>query len=48
MSVNSQILNIINDIEKLNEQTTTLNNNLDTINDNVQTLEDNKQNNITV
>ena len=48
MSVNSQILNIINDIEKLNEQTTTLNNNLDTINDNVQTLEDTKQNNITV
>ena len=40
MSLNSQILNIINDIEKLNEQTTTLNNNLDTINDNVQTLED--------
>ena len=48
MSVNSQLLNIINDIEKLNEQATTINNNLDTINDNVQTLEDNKQNNITV
>ena len=48
MSVNSQILNIINDIEKLNEQTTTLDNNVDTINGNIQTLEDNKQNNITV
>ena len=48
MSVNSQIFNIINDIEKLNEETTTLTNNLDTINDNVQTLEDTKQNNITV
>jgi hypothetical protein len=48
MSVNSQILNIINDIEKLNEETTTLNNNVHTINDNVQTLEDTKQNNITV
>ena len=33
MSANSQILNIINDIEKLNEQITTLNNNVDTIND---------------
>jgi hypothetical protein len=48
MSVNSQILNIINDIEKINEETTTLKNNVDTINDNVQTLEDTKQNNITV
>ena len=48
MSSNSQILNIINDIEKLNEQTTTLNNNVDTINDNVQILEGTKQNNITV
>ena len=48
MSVNYQILNIINDIEKLNEERTTLNNYLDAINDNVQTLEDTKQNNITV
>ena len=48
MSANSQILNIINDIEKLNEQTTTLDNNVETINGNIQTLEDNKQNNITV
>jgi hypothetical protein len=46
MSVNSQILNIINDLEKLNEQTTTLDNNVDTINGNIQALEDNKQNNI--
>ena len=48
MSANSQILNIINDIENLKEETTTLNNNVDTINDNIQTLEDTKQNNITV
>ena len=48
MSANSQILNIINDIEKLKEETTTLNNNVDTINDNIQILEDTKQNNITV
>ena len=48
MSVNSQILNIINDIENLKEQTATLDNNLDTINGNIQTLEDTKQNNITV
>ena len=48
MSANSQILNIINDIEKLNEQTTTLNNNVDTINDNIQILDDTKHNNITI
>ena len=48
MSANSQILNIINDIEKLKEETTTLNNNVNTINDNIQILEDTKQNNLTV
>ena len=48
MSVNSQILNIINDIEKLNEETTTITNNLDTINGNIQTLEDNKQDTLKV
>jgi hypothetical protein len=48
MSANPQIINIITDIEKLNEETTTLNDNVDTTNDNVQTLEDTKQNNITV
>ena len=48
MSSNSQLLNIINDIEELKEETTTLNNNVDTINDNIQILEDTKQNNITV
>ena len=48
MSANSQILNIINDIEKLKEETTTINNNVHTINENIQTLEDTKQNNITV
>ena len=48
MSANSQILNIINDIENLKEDTSTLTNNVDTINDNIQTLEDTKQNNITV
>ena len=36
MSANSQILNIINDIENLKEETTTLNNNVDTINDNIK------------
>ena len=48
MSANSQLINIINDIEKLNEETKTLTNNVDTINENIQTLEDTKQNNITV
>ena len=48
MSSNSQLLNIINDIEELKEETTTLKNNVDTINDNIQILEDTKQNNITV
>ena len=42
MSVNSQILNIINDIEKLNEETTTITNNLDTINTNIQNFESTK------
>jgi len=48
MSSNSQILNIINDIEELKDETTTLNNNVYTINNNIQILEDTKQNNITV
>ena len=32
MSVNSQILNIIHDIEELNEETTSINENIVTIN----------------
>ena len=48
MSVNSQILNIINDIQTLQEDTETINSNVDTINENIQTLYDTKQNNIQI
>jgi len=48
MSVNSQILNIINDIEELNEENTTINENIVTINGTLENLEDNKQDNIKV
>jgi len=48
MSVNSQILNIIHDIEELNEETTAINENIVTINGTLENLEDNKQNKIQV
>ena len=38
MSVNSQILNIINDIEELNEETSTINGNIETINSDIEGL----------
>ena len=38
MSKNSQILNIINDIEKLNEETSTINGNIETINSDIEGL----------
>ena len=38
MSVNSQIINIINDIEKLKEETTNINNTITTISTNIKTL----------
>ena len=47
MSVNSQILNIIHDIEELNEETATINSNIETINGNITSIGNNKQNNIT-
>jgi len=47
MSVNSQILNIINDIEELNVETTAINENIVTINESIESQEDNKQNKIT-
>jgi len=47
MSVNSQILNIIHDIEELNEETTTINESIVTINGDIEDLGKNKQNNIT-
>ena len=48
MSKNSQILNIINDIEKLNEETSTINGNIETINSDIEGLESSKQNKIQV
>ena len=48
MSVNSQLLNIVNDIEELNEETSTINENIVTINGTLESLEDNKQNKIQV
>ena len=48
MSSNFQLLNIINDIEELNEQTTTINSDIETINDDITDLETNKQNKIQV
>ena len=48
MSVNSQILNIIHDIEELNEETTAINENIVTINGTLENLEDKKQDNINV
>jgi len=47
MSVNSQILNIIHDIEELNEETTTINESTVTINRDIEDSGKNKQNNIT-
>ena len=48
MSVNSQILNIINDIEELNEETSTINGNIETINSDIEGLGNSKQNKIQV
>jgi len=48
MSVNSQILNIINDIEELNKETSTMNGNIETINTDIEGLESSKQNKIQV
>ena len=48
MSSNSQLLNIINDIEELNEQTTTINSDIETINGDITDLGTNKQNKIQV
>ena len=48
MSSNFQLLNIINDIEELNEETSTINENIVTINGTLENLEDNKQDNIKV
>ena len=48
MSVNSQILNIINDIEELNEETSTINGNIETINSDIEGLGNCKQNKIQV
>ena len=48
MSSNSQLLNIINDIEKLNEQTTSINSDIITINGDITDLGTNKQNKIQV
>ena len=48
MSVNSQILNIIHDIDELNEETTTINENIVTMNGTLENLEDKKQDNINV
>ena len=48
MSSNSQFLNIINDIEQLNEQTTTINSDMETINGDITDLGTNKQNEIQV
>ena len=48
MSKNSQILNIINDIEELNEKTTTINGNIQTINSDIEGLESSKQKKIQI
>jgi len=47
MSVNSQLLGIVHDIEELNEKNTTINESIVTINESIESLEDEKQNNIT-
>ena len=48
MSSNSQLLNIVNDIEKLNEQTSTINCDIETINGDITDFGTNKQNKIQV
>ena len=48
MSVNSQLLGIVNDIEELNEETTTINGNIETINSDIEGLKNSKQNTIQV
>ena len=48
MSVNSQLLGIVHDIEELNEETSTINGNIETINSDIEGLENSKQNKIQV
>jgi len=48
MSVNSQLLGIVNDIEELNEETTTINGNIETINESITSLETTKHNIIVI
>ena len=48
MSVNSQIINIINDIEELKEETTNINNTITTISTNIQNFEATKQDTLKV
>ena len=48
MSVNSQLLSIVNDIEELIEETTTINGNIETINSDIEGLKNSKQNKIQV
>ena len=48
MSVNSQLLGIVHDIEELNEETTTINGNIKTINSDIEGLESSKQKKIQI
>ena len=48
MSLNSQLLNVVNDIEEINEQTAAINTSISTINENITNLGTNKQNNVQV
>jgi hypothetical protein len=48
MSVNSQIINIINDIEELKEETTNINKTITTISTNIQNFEATKQDTLKV
>jgi predicted RNA-binding protein YlqC (UPF0109 family) len=48
MSLNTQLLNVVNDIEEINEQTAAINNSITTINGNIGGLGNNKQGKIQV
>jgi len=48
MSLNTQLLNVVNDIEEINEQTEAINNSITTINGNIEGLGNNKQGKIQV
>ena len=48
MSLNTQLLNVVNDIEEINEQTAAINNSITTINGNIEGLGNNKQGKIQV